>query len=72
MDRDRMNGIFILVSMLHVEENYRYDILPNHDYAYSLVLSNCDDSTSETIIDHCSPDDFCKRLLELRDKENDS
>jgi len=69
MDKDRMDGIFIICSMLHVEEDFRYDVLANMDYEYSLVLNDCSgDDNDKTVIDYCTPDDFCERLLKLRRK----
>jgi len=73
MDQDRMNGVFIICSMLHVEEDFRYDVIGNNDYEYSLVLKDCSGDDNDIVkIDYCSPDDFCAKLLELRNQEDES
>lgn len=68
LDKDRMNGVYIICSYLPTEENERYDILADSDYNYSLVLNQIDENKEIKKIDYCDGDEFCKKLLEYRDK----
>ncbi len=68
LPKDAMNGVYMLVNDLPVDENSRYDILVNLENNYSLVFLDdmSADAEPTTIIDYCEGWEFVEKLKRLR------